>query len=72
MTLHYRRSLASRVIWLTTMAVGMSVALVAVGAYITARVQMQDTLDNALVDRAEQAAQSNTLINAGSAGIPSW
>ena len=69
---HYRRSLASRVIWLTTMAVGMSVALVAVGAYLTARVQMQDTLDNALVDRAEKAAGSNSLLSAGSAGIPSW
>lgn len=69
---HYRRSLASRVIWLTTMAVGMSVALVAVGAYITARVQMQDTLDNALIDRAEKAAASDSLLNIGSAGIPSW
>lgn len=69
---HYRRSLASRVIWLTTVAVGMSVALVAVGAYITARVQMQDTLDNALVERAEKAARSNSLLSAGSAGIPSW
>ncbi|GAA3534587.1 sensor histidine kinase [Nocardioides daeguensis] len=69
---HYRRSLASRVIWLTTIAVGMSVALVAVGAYITARVQMQDTLDNALVDRAEKAADSDSLLQAGSQGIPSW
>jgi len=69
---HYRRSLASRVIWLTTMAVGMSVALVAVGAYLTARVQMQDTLDNALLDRADKAAASDSLLRAGSAGIPSW
>lgn len=69
---HYRRSLASRVIWLTTVAVAASVALVAVGAYITARVQMQDALDNALVDRAKQAARSDTLITAGSVGIPSW
>ncbi|MBV6728860.1 HAMP domain-containing histidine kinase [Nocardioides daeguensis] len=50
----------------------MSVALVAVGAYITARVQMQDTLDNALVDRAEKAADSDSLLQAGSQGIPSW
>ncbi|WP_141005410.1 sensor histidine kinase [Nocardioides humi] len=69
---HYRRSLASRVIWLTTMAVGMSVALVAVGAYITARVQMQDTLDNALLERADKAAASDTLLAAGASGIPSW
>ncbi|WP_240044524.1 sensor histidine kinase [Nocardioides albidus] len=69
---HYRRSLASRVIWLTTIAVGMSVALVAVGAYLTARVQMQDTLDNALLDRADKAAGSDSLLQAGSQGIPSW
>lgn len=69
---HYRRSLASRVIWLTTVAVAASVALVAVGAYITARVQMQDALDNALVDRAEKAARSDTLLTAGQAGVPSW
>lgn len=69
---HYRRSLASRVIWLTTMAVGMSVALVAVGAYLTARVQMQDTLDNALVDRADKAARSDTLLVAGQTGVPTW
>ncbi|TWG95389.1 two-component system sensor histidine kinase MprB [Nocardioides sp. J9] len=69
---HYRRSLASRVIWLTTMAVGMSVALVAVGAYLTARVQMQHTLDDALLDRAGKAAASDSLLRAGSAGIPSW
>lgn len=69
---HYRRSLASRVIWLTTIAVGMSVALVAVGAYITARVQMQNALDDALLDRADKAAASNTLLEAGSAGIPPW
>ncbi len=69
---HYRRSLASRVIWLTTVAVAMSVALVAVGAYITARVQMQDALDNGLLERAEKAAKSDTLLQAGSAGIPAW
>ncbi|WP_278257691.1 hypothetical protein [Nocardioides convexus] len=69
---HYRRSLASRVIWLTTVAVAASVALVAVGAYITARVQMQDALDNTLVDRAEKAARSDTLLTAGQAGVPSW
>jgi two-component system sensor histidine kinase MprB len=69
---HYRRSLASRVIWLTTIAVAMSVALVAVGAYITARVQMQNALDDALLSRAEKAAASNTLLDAGAAGIPPW
>lgn len=69
---HYRRSLASRVILLTTIAVGMSVALVAVGAYFTARVQMQNALDDSLLDRANKAAASNTLLEAGAVGIPPW
>ncbi|MDN5746767.1 MAG: two-component sensor histidine kinase, partial [Nocardioidaceae bacterium] len=68
----YRRSLASRVIWLTTIAVGLSVALVAVGAYFTARVQMQHALDDALLNRANKAAASDSLFAAGSQGIPSW
>ena len=38
---HYRRSLASRVILLTTMAVGLAVALVALRRYLTVRMQLQ-------------------------------
>ncbi|MFC7503187.1 sensor histidine kinase [Nocardioides sp. GCM10030258] len=69
---HYRRSLASRVIWLTTIAVGLSVALVAVGAYFTARVQMQNTLDDSLLDRANKAAATDTLLEVGARGVPPW
>ncbi|GAA4818030.1 ATP-binding protein [Nocardioides caeni] len=69
---HYRRSLASRVILLTTIAVGLSVALVAVGAYITARVQMQQTLDDSLVDRAHKAARTDILLSASVEGVPPW
>lgn len=69
---HYRRSLASRVILLTTMAVGFSVALVAVGAYVTTRIQMQNTLDESLLDRAEAAASSDTLLDASARGVESW
>jgi two-component system sensor histidine kinase MprB len=50
---HYRRSLASRVTVLTTLAAGATVLLVAVGAYITVRMQLQATLDDSLVHRAE-------------------
>ena len=46
---HYRRSLASRVTLLTTMAVGLAVAFVALGAYMTARVQLQNSLDESLL-----------------------
>ena len=53
---HYRRSLASRVILLTTMAVGLSVTIVALGAFITVRMQLQSSLDDTLVDRANAAS----------------
>ena len=54
---HYRRSLASRVTLLTTMAVGLAVLLVSIGAYVTVRKQLQDSLDDQLVERAQSAAQ---------------
>lgn len=58
---HYRRSLASRVVLLTTLAVGFSVAFVALGAYVTARVQLQSTLDSSLTERATAAARTPIL-----------
>ncbi|MEQ6899889.1 HAMP domain-containing sensor histidine kinase [Nocardioides sp. YIM 152588] len=69
---HYRRSLASRVVLLTTMAVALAVAFVAVGAYVTARVQMQDSLDRSLEKRANAAARSNTLLELATTKVPSW
>ncbi len=53
---HYRRSLASRVTLLTTMAVGLAVTIVALGAFITVRNQLQSSLDDTLVDRAQTAS----------------
>ena len=53
---HYRRSLASRVTLLTTIAVGLAVAFVAAGAYFTVRMQLQATLDDSLVERATSAS----------------
>jgi two-component system sensor histidine kinase MprB len=53
---HYRRSLASRVILMTTMAVCFAVALVALGAYVTVKVSLENSLDNSLKQRARQAA----------------
>ncbi|MDT0203406.1 HAMP domain-containing sensor histidine kinase [Nocardioides sp. AE5] len=70
---HYRRSLASRVTWLTTIAVALTVGMVAIGAYITVRVQMQDTLDSALLERAERAAEGRALAElTAELRIPSW
>jgi len=53
---HYRRSLASRVTLLTTMAVGMAVAIVALGAYATVRMQLASSLDDSLMERAQSAS----------------
>lgn len=55
---HYRRSLASRVTLLTTLAVGFVVALFAVGGYFTVRAQLQHSTDNSLMQRAQVAAES--------------
>ena len=53
----YRRSLASRVILLTTIAVAVAVAFVAAGAYVVVRMQLQSSLDDSLIDRAESASR---------------
>ena len=66
---HYRRSLASRVILLTMLTVGLAVALVAVTAYVTTRIQMQHSLDNSLLERADYAAQSQIVFESN---IPPW
>ena len=68
----YRRSLASRVTLLATMAVGLSVALVAAAAYFTVRHQLMDTLDQSLKERASAAARSSALKELTSNEIPSW
>jgi two-component system sensor histidine kinase MprB len=70
---HYRRSLASRVIGLTTVAVGLAVAFVALGAFLTVRMQMQATLDESLMDRAHRAAETDALQQLTTdLNFPSW
>ena len=70
---HYRRSLASRVILLTTIAVGLAVAFLSAGAYFTVRMQLQSTLDESLLDRAHRAADSPALQRLTTDfEIPSW
>ena len=58
---HYRRSLASRVGLLTTMAVGLAIAFMALGTYLTVNMQMQRTLDESLAARAEGAAEGGAI-----------
>jgi len=70
--LRYRRSLASRVTLLATIAVGLSVAIVALAAYATVKAQMRETLDESLLQRAERAAQADALSVLSEYEIPSW
>jgi two-component system sensor histidine kinase MprB len=69
---HYRRSLASRVILLTTMAVGLAVTVVAFAAYATVRMQSMESLDESLRSRAAQAAHADTLDVLSREKIPPW
>jgi two-component system sensor histidine kinase MprB len=70
--LHYRRSLASRVTLLSTLAVGFAVSIVAFAAYATVRTQTIGALDDSLLSRANQAAETNTLDVLAEKSIPSW
>jgi len=69
---HYRRSLASRVALLTTMAVGASIALMALGAFMVMRMQLQSALDESLLNRATKAAESTALSEVTVRGAPAW
>jgi two-component system sensor histidine kinase MprB len=69
---HYRRSLASRVILMTTVAVCFAVALVAVGAYVTVKMSLESSLDNSLTERAHRAARTNALDDLLSHDYPAW
>lgn len=70
--LQYRRSLASRVTLLTTLAVGFAVSVVAFAAYATVRTQTVGALDDSLRSRANQAAATDTLDTLAAQRIPSW
>ena len=69
---HYRRSLASRVALLTTMAVGASIAVMALAAFMVMKHETQAALDQSLLNRATQAAGSNALSDVTVRGAPAW
>jgi len=69
-TWHYRRSLASRVTILTALAVGLVVACLSAGIYLTLRMQLTSNLDDTLFQRAQLAARSATLQELTQAEIP--
>jgi two-component system sensor histidine kinase MprB len=72
MALHYRRSLASRVTLLATIAVGVSVAAMALAGYFTTRHQLFASLDHSLYQRAHSASQSAALTQLTLSKVPPW
>ncbi|MCW2849176.1 MAG: histidine kinase [Marmoricola sp.] len=69
---HYRRSLASRVTLLTTMAVGFVVTAVAFAAYATVRMQSMESIDRSLHTRAAAAAKPGPLTALAQRQVPAW
>lgn len=69
---HYRRSLASRVAVLTTIALGLSIAVMAFTAFVVMRQQMMSSLDQSLLNRAHKATAFTTLSRAAADGVPGW
>ncbi len=55
---HYRRSLASRVALLSVASAGMSITLMALGAFLMIRHQLQESTDQSLLNRAEVTAEN--------------
>ncbi|PUA81447.1 two-component sensor histidine kinase [Nocardioides currus] len=54
------------------MAVGASIALMALGAFMVMRMQLQSSLDESLLNRATKAVESTTLSEVTVRGAPSW
>lgn len=69
---HYRRSLASRVAVLTTTALGVSIAVMALTAFLVMRQQLMSSLDQSLLDRAHKATAFTTLSKLTVQGFPPW
>ncbi|MGF9760990.1 HAMP domain-containing sensor histidine kinase [Microvirga sp. 0TCS3.31] len=69
---HYRRSLASRVAVLTTVALGLSIAVMAFTAFVVMRQQMMSSLDQSLLNRAHRATAYTTLSQVTAKGAPAW
>ncbi len=69
---HWRRSLASRVAVLTTIALGISIAILALTAYVVMRQQLMSSLDQSLLNRAHKATAFTTLSEITARGAPAW
>lgn len=71
MSSRLKTTLAGRVTLLATIAVGISVAIVALAAYWTMRNALYDSIDDSLYNRATAAAKSRDIRDVGVSG-PSW
>lgn len=69
---HYRRSLASRVAVLTTVALGLSIAVMAFTAFVVMRQQLMSSLDQSLLNRAHKATAVSALSELTVKGVPPW
>jgi two-component system sensor histidine kinase MprB len=69
---HYRRSLASRVAVLTTVALGVSIAILAMTAYVVMRSQLMSSLDQSLLNRAHRATADTALSGIATGHVPPW
>jgi two-component system, OmpR family, sensor histidine kinase MprB len=63
-------SMAARISLLAACAVGLSVSMASLAAYVTLRAQLHDRLDESLLERASAASQSNILAGATLNDIP--
>jgi two-component system, OmpR family, sensor histidine kinase MprB len=70
--MRFRGTLAARVALLATVAVGLSVALVATAAYLTVERQLLASLDESLLNRATAASRTSTLAELTRRDTPSW
>ncbi len=69
---HYRRSLASRVAVLTTLVLGVTIAMLAATAYVVMRQQLMSSLDQSLLNRAHRATADTTLSGIATGDVPAW
>jgi two-component system sensor histidine kinase MprB len=69
---HYRRSLASRVAVLTTLVLGVTIAILALTAYYLMRAQLMSSLDQSLLNRAHKATTVSALSDLTVSGFPPW
>ena len=69
---HYRRSLASRVAVITTVALGVSIAVMALTAFVVMRQQLMSSLDQSLLTLLE--GQSRWAVRQGAVppGMPNF